>query len=64
MIDGYLARLHKNERVIPARQMTSRNFTSNMYIENMNMNGGIDADGLAARVAAENQRIMSGYGSI
>lgn len=61
--DGYLARLHKNERVIPARQMTSRNFTSNMYIENMNMNGGIDADGLAARVAAENQRIMSGYGS-
>ena len=61
--DGYLARLHKNERVIPARQMTSRNFTSNMYIENMNMNGGIDADGLAARVAAENRRIMSGYGS-
>lgn len=61
--DNYLALLHKEERVIPARQMTSRNFTSNMYIENMNMNGGIDADGLAARVAAENRRIMSGYGS-
>lgn len=62
--DNYLALLHKDERVIPARQMTSRNFTSNMYIENMTMNNGQDADGLAARVAAENQRIMSGYGSI
>lgn len=61
--DNYLALLHKNERVIPARQMTSRNFTSNMYIENMTMNNGQDADGLAARVAAENRRIMSGYGS-
>lgn len=61
--DNYLALLHKDERVIPARQMTSRNFTSNMYIENMTMNNGQDADGLAARVAAENQRIMSGYGS-
>ena len=61
--DGYLARLHKDEQIIPARQMTSRNFTSNMYIENMTMNNGQDADGLAARVAAENQRIMSGYGS-
>ena len=61
--DGYLALLHKGESVVPARQMTSRNFTSNMYIENMTMNNGQDADGLAARVAAENQRIMSGYGS-
>lgn len=61
--DNYLALLHKDERVIPARQMTSRNFTSNMYIENMTMNNGQDADGLAARVAAENQRIMSGFGS-
>lgn len=61
--DGYLAMLHKDERVIPARQATSRNFTSNMYIENMTMNNGQDADGLAARVAAENRRIMSGYGS-
>ena len=61
--DNYLALLHKDERVIPARQMTSRNFTSNMYIENMTMNNGTDADGLAARVAAENQRIMSGFGS-
>lgn len=61
--DGYLARLHKDEQIIPARQMTSRNFTSNMYIENMTMNNGQDADGLAARVAAENQRIMSGFGS-
>ena len=61
--DGYLARLHRGERVTPAREVQSRNYSSNMYIENMTMNNGQDADGLAARVAAENRRIMSGYGS-
>ena len=61
--DGYLAMLHKDERVIPARQATSRNFTSNLYFENVNVNNGTDAEGLAARITAEQQRTMSGYGS-
>jgi hypothetical protein len=29
----------------------------------MYMNNGQDADGLAAAIAAENRRMMSGYGS-
>lgn len=62
--DGYPALLHKGERVAPAREVSgSRTFSSNLYVESMYMNNGQDADGLAAKVAAENQRIMNGYGS-
>ena len=62
--DGYVAVLHKGERVSPAREVSgSRTFSSNLYVESMYMNNGQDADGLAARVAAENKRIMSGFGS-
>ena len=61
--DGMLARLHKGERVMPAREVQSRNFSSNLYVENMNMNGGLSADALAASIASRNSRIMAGYGS-
>lgn len=62
--DGYLALLHKGEQVVPARQVNSRNFTSNMYFENVNVNNGQDAEGLAARITAQQRREMSGYGSM
>ena len=62
-IDG-LYFLHQGEEVRTARDVASRNFTSNLYVENMNMNNGQDAEGLAQRVAAENRRVMSGYGSM
>ena len=55
--------LHQNEQVVPAREVASRNFSSNMYVEKMIMNNGQDAEGLAGRIAAENQRVMSGFGS-
>lgn len=61
--DGMLARLHKGERVVPAREVSSRNFSSNLYVENMNMNGGLSADALAASIASRNRRVMAGYGS-
>ena len=61
--DGYLARLHKNERVVPAREVASRSFSSNLYVENMNMGGGTDADALANAIANRNRRMMAGYGS-
>ena len=61
--DGMLARLHKNERVVPAREVSSRNYSSNLYVESMYMNGGTDAAGLAAAMAAAQRRQMSGYGS-
>jgi hypothetical protein len=61
--DNYLALLHRGERVIPAREVASRNFSSNLYVENMNMSGGMTADALAAAIASRNSRIMAGYGS-
>jgi len=62
--DGYAAVLHKGERVVPAREAgSSRNFSSNLYVESMYMNSGTDAEGLAAAMAAAQRRTMSGYGS-
>lgn len=55
--------LHRGERVTPAREVASRNFSSNLYVENMNMSGGMDADGLAAAMAAAQRRAMAAYGS-
>ena len=61
--DNYLARLHKGERVMTAREVSSRSYNSNLYVESMYMNGGTDAAGLAAAMAAAQRRQMSGYGS-
>lgn len=61
--DGYPAILHKGEQVVPAREAGSRSFSSNLYIESMIMQNGTDAEGLAAAIAAANQRTMSGFGS-
>lgn len=61
--DGYLAELHRGERVVPAREVQSRSYNSNLYVESMIMNNGTDAAGLAAAMAAAQRRTMSGYGS-
>ena len=61
--DGYLAVLHKGETVTPAREISSRNFSSNLYVEKMVMNNGTDAAGLAAAMAAAQRATMNGYGS-
>ena len=61
--DGYLSILHKGERVVPARQVSSRNFSSNLYVESMYMNNGTDAAGLASAMAAAQRRTMNGFGS-
>ena len=62
--DNYLAILHKDEQIVPARQVAqnNRSFTSNTYFENVNINNGMDADGLAARVAAEQRRTANSFG--
>lgn len=61
--DNMLALLHKGERVTPAREVNSRNYNSNLYVENMIMGGGTDARGLADEMAAAQRRQASGYGS-
>lgn len=61
--DTMLAWLHKGETVTPAREISSRNYSSNLYVERMIMNNGTDAAGLASAMAAAQKRTMSGYGS-
>ena len=61
--DTRLALLHPGEQVRPAREVASRNFSSNLYVESMIMNNGTDAAGLASAMAAAQRRTMSGYGS-
>lgn len=61
--DNYLARLHKDEQIVPAREVASRSFSSNLYVESMIMNNGTDAAGLAASMAAAQRRTMTGFGS-
>ena len=62
--DGYHAILHKGERVVPARAMSNtRNYNSNLYVENMVMNNGQDAEGLAAKLSAAQQWTNRGFGS-
>lgn len=61
--DGMLARLHKGERVMPAREVQSRSYNSNLYVESMYMSNGTDAAGLASAMAAAQRRTLAGYGS-
>lgn len=55
--------LHKNERVTPAREVSNRSYNSNLYVENMHMGSGMDAQALATALSAQNRRISAGYGS-
>ena len=55
--------LHKGEQVVSAREVASRSYSSNLYVESMYMNNGTDAEGLASAMAAAQRRTMSGYGS-
>lgn len=61
--DGYLAMLHKGERVLTARENRSYTANSNLYVDRMYMNNGMDAAALAAAMKAQNQRISHGFGS-
>ena len=60
--DNMLAMLHKGEQVLPAREVNSRNYSSNMYIEKMIMNNDTDARGLADKMAANQKALAAGYG--
>ena len=61
--DGYIAALHKGERVVPAIQNKSMTSNSNLYVEHMHMNNNTDVNGLASAIAERTRRTMSGFGS-
>ena len=61
--DGYIAALHKGEQVVPAAQVDkSRSFTNNVYFDRTQVNNGIDADAIAARIAEQARRAIAGFG--
>ena len=60
--DNYPALLHRGERVVPAREVSSRSYNSNLYVEKMYMSNGVDAQGLADAMAAANRRTVNSYG--
>ena len=60
--DGYIAALHKGERVLPASQNRSYTQNSNLYVDKMVMNNGTDVNGLAGAIAERNRRVMAGFG--
>ena len=55
--------LHRGEKVTPAREVSNRSYNSNLYVENMNMSNGMDAQALATALSAQSRRISAGYGS-
>ena len=61
--DGYPAILHKGERVLTAREAKTYNANSHLYVDNMYMNGNLDAEYLSDMIAKRTQRIQRGFGS-
>jgi len=61
--DGYIAALHRGERIVPANQNRNYNVYNNTYFDRTTVSGGVDADGLAARIATAQKRALSAVGS-
>ena len=60
--DGYIAALHRGERVVPAAQNKSYTNTSNVYFDHVNVNNGTDVDGMAAMIAERAKHTLAGFG--
>ena len=61
--DGYLAQLHRGERVLTASENKSYTYNSNNYFGNVNLNNGQDIEALCDSIDRHNRRQRSGYGS-
>lgn len=61
--DGYLAYLHRGERVLTAAANRSYTANSNLYVGSMYMNNGMDAAALMETMNSQTRMTMSGFGS-
>ena len=61
--DGYLALLHRGERVMTASQNKSYTYNNNTYFGSVNLNNGLEIDALTESIARNNRRKNSGYGA-
>lgn len=61
--DGYIAMLHRGERVMTAQENRSYTYNSNNYFGNVNLNNGMEIDALCDSIDRHNRRQHAGYGS-
>lgn len=61
--DGYLAMLHRGERVLTASANRNYTFNSNNYFGNVNLNNGQDIDALCTSIDRHNRQVQSGFGA-
>lgn len=61
--DGYIASLHRGERVMPARDNKSYTYNSNTYFGNVNLNNGMEIEALSESIARQNRKTQRGFGS-
>ena len=57
-----LPSLFQNSKSVTGLGGNSYNSSSNLYVENMNMSSDMDAQALAAKIAAQNKRVAAGFG--
>ena len=60
--DGYLALLHRGERVMTARENRNYTYNSNNYFGNVNLNNGLEIDALCDSIDRHNRRQNAGFG--
>ena len=61
--DGYLAMLHRGERVLTASANRNYTYNSNNYFGNVNLNNGQDIDALCTSIDRHNRQMQSGFGA-
>ena len=61
--DGYLAMLHRGERVMTARENRNYTYNSNNYFGNVNLNNGMEIDALCDSIDRHNRRQHAGFGA-
>lgn len=61
--DGYIASLHRGERVMTASENRNYTFNSNTYFGNVNLNNGMQVEALSESIARQNRKIQRGFGS-
>lgn len=61
--DGYIAMLHRGERVMTAQENRNYTYNSNNYFGNVNLNNGMEIDALCDSIDRHNRRQHAGYGS-
>lgn len=60
--DGYLAVLHRGERVMTASENRNYTYNNNTYFGSVNLNNGMQVEQLADAIARNNQKQSRAYG--